>query len=330
MSSKRQLNITFSIARVFAVLSIVAAHVSINGPEFITNMIRAVSSIGVTVFIILSGYFYRTQKYNSVFELLKDKFKTIIIPWLVMGTFTYVYYAVVSGGFSVSKWILWLLGYKTFLYYLPMLMLCYIIFYKRNKITLYGAILITVISVYCTAFGFLDGTIDALHITNYLNVFNWVGYFAIGCLLQQLDPAEIYDFFKNNRVIILVTFLVCYVLVCVFGINTGYFSFAGMPFNVLGASTVAGISTVSWLDKKLLHNISNMTFGVYLIHMPIIGILDTVYNINVITQLLAPLIVTATSLVILYIGYLVAKVIHIDNLYSAVTGIRLSRNIKEK
>ena len=330
MNYKKQLNISFSVARVFAVLSIVSDHVTIESPEGVSRMRNSVGSIGVIIFIILSGYFYHTEKYSSVFAMLRDKAKSVVIPWIVMGSLTYLYNAAAGSGFDIKNWLLWIIGYKTFLYYLTMLILCYLIFFKRNRATIYASFLITLASVYLTAFGVLDSTVEALHITNYLNILNWVGYFAFGCLMQEFGHENIFKFLSKTKYIFVGVFVLCYVLICVFDIRTGYFSYVGLPYQLLGATAMAGISTVNVFDKKIIHNISNMTFGVYLLHMPIVGLFDRVYNITAVTKLFAPMIVTVICLIILYVGYWISNSIKLNKLYAIVTGVRLDRNIKEK
>ncbi len=330
MKQYNKLNITFSVARVFAVLSIVSAHVNISEPGWVGKMINAFGSIGVVVFIILSGYFYHSEKYKSILEMLAEKSKTVIIPWFVFGSFYYLW-SVFAGAkaLSILSWIGYILGNGTFLYYLTVLILCYCIFYKRNKIVMYASMLLSVISVYLTAFGLLDRIIDALNITNYLNIFNWIGYFAIGYLLQEKKNQEIYDFLKQTMFVSISLFLVLYALICIFNIETGYFSYIGILYQLIGAWAIFSISTLPVFDKSIVHNISNMTFGVYLLHMITISSVLKICSVTNITKLFTPIAVIITCLVLLYAGYVIAKKLHLDNLYCILTGVRMKRNIKK-
>ena len=67
MQNSKKLNIAFSIARVFAIISVIAAHITLSEPHWVYKMINAIGSIGVVVFIILSGYFYKPEKYDNIF-----------------------------------------------------------------------------------------------------------------------------------------------------------------------------------------------------------------------------------------------------------------------
>ncbi len=328
MESRKRINITFSVARVFAIISVISAHTNLGSPEWAAKMINALGSIGVVIFIILSGYFYRPEKYPSILMMLSEKAKTIGIPWIVMGSLSYISGAIVSDGFSIARWAEYLIGKGSFLYYLPVLIICYIIFYKQNSIAYLISGVVTVISVYATAFGQLDGVIETLHITHYLNVLNWVGYFGLGCYLRSLNTDKLYSFISKSMGYSVPLFIVCYICICVFRIKSGYFSYIGMPYQLLGALAAIGMSTLNWLDKKLIHTVSNMTFAIYFVHMAMIGLVDIVFKINIFTKLLAPLIVLFFSAVLLYTGYLCAKHIKLEKLYCTLTGMRMNRNIQ--
>lgn len=328
-NSQGKINISFSIARVFAILSIVAAHVSIKSPELIAKIVSTGSSIGVITFIILSGYFYHSSKYNNVFSMLKGKAAAIFCPWLFMGSAVYLYNAILSGGgISPIKWILYIIGYKTYLYYLTVLVLCYLIFYKRNRTTMYISMGITAVSLYLTAFGIVSPVIESMHLTDYLNIFNWVGYFAAGCLMQEISAEKILVFLRKTRYIAIAIYLAMYAVIVILNIPTGYFSYIGMPYQLIGVWCILGISTFDFLDIKLLHKVSNMTFGVYLLHMIIIGLSDRIYMLNSVTKLISPVIVAGFSLIVLYIGYFIASKIKLGDLYCTLTGIRMKRDIK--
>lgn len=324
------INTVFSIARVFAVISIVCAHVNIGQPEWGAKMINALGSIGVIVFIILSGYFYHSQKYENIFRMLKEKTKTIIVPWFIFGSFYYLRVAIAGAKeFNIFSWIEYVLGNGSFFYYLTMLMLCYFIFYKRNRIVMYVSMVLTVISVYMTAFGLLEGVTETLNITNYLNIFNWIGYFAIGYLMQEVKGQEIYDFLKQTRFVSIPLFLVLYAVICIFNVKTGYFSYIGLPYQLIGAWAILSTSTYSIFDKNYMHRISNMTFGVYLLHMFMISLVLKICSFTVITKLFAPVLVVLVCLVIFQVGYMIAQKLHLDNIYCTIFGIRAKRNIKK-
>lgn len=330
MQNSKKLNIAFSIARVFAIISVIAAHITFSEPHWVYKMINAIGSIGVVVFIILSGYFYKPEKYDNIFGLIKDKFKSIVIPWVLMGSLAFLSGAIVTNSFSIKRWVTYILGYNSFLYYLPMLFLCYLIFFKQSKLIMLLSGILTVASVYCTAFGFIDNIIKTIYITNYLNILNWVGYFALGCVLRKVNKDKLYNFIKKSVFVFLPAAIIIYVLICVFDIKTGYFSFIGMPYQIISAFAIFSVSLWNVFDKKIMHIISNMTFTVYLVHIPLIGLLDVVFEMNILTKLLSPVFILAVTVFCLYIGYLIAKLIKLDKIYCRVAGLRIDRDIKSK
>ena len=206
MQEKNKLNVTFSVARVFAILSVAAAHIKINDVPIIYNLFDAIGGVGVTAFLIMSGFFYHTHKYKNIGEMIKSKIKTILIPWIVFSALYYLW-GVFRGGQSISiaSYFLYFIGYKTFFYYLTILSACYLIFFKRNKIVMYLAMAVTVLSSVLTAAGLSNIVIEFLHITPALNIFNYVGWFAIGYMMQDVDFEKTYLFFrktKSNRYIL--------------------------------------------------------------------------------------------------------------------------------
>ncbi len=324
----KKLNIAFSISRIFAILSVVSAHIMFETPVVLSKVFLTVGSIGVIVFMILSGYYYRTEKYIGICNMLKDKARSIGVPWLVMGTVSYLVFAIVNKDLSIGGWVLYMLGKDSMMYYLTMLSLCYIIFFKQSKPLLLAAVGVTVVSVYASAFGCLDDVIYPLHMTHFLNIFNWVGYFALGCLLRGLKPERIYVFLQKSVFITLPLFLAAIALIVAFDIKTGYFSYVGMPFQLLGALTIAGVSTFKFLDCKPLHSLSNMTFGIYLIHTVILALINDFYEINAVLLALSPIISVLIAAGILLGGYGLSKLLHIEKIYMCATGVRMNRNIK--
>ena len=81
---------------------------------------------------------------------------------------------------SLSGYAAFLLGNGSYLYYLTMLVCMYLVFawpVMRRKPVLYACVVITAVS-----------SMFALNIpgfTPYLNIFNWIGYFALGILCGQ-------------------------------------------------------------------------------------------------------------------------------------------------
>lgn len=327
-NSQIVINKAFSISRVFAIISVVSAHVGIGDNSSVFTILKTAASIGVIIFMILSGYYYNPQKYMSVSKIINAKIRTIIIPWFFVGSVLYVW-GVVEGlkAINIIDWMLYIIGKGSFFYYMTMLILCFVIFYRTNIVLEISAILITIISVYLTAAGKLENMINACNITDYLNILNWIGYFAIGSLLKRVSTDNLLKFFDKTKWAMLIIFLLAFSFLSMNNIDSSYFSYIGPPFHIIAASAIFSISTIKAFDKKVLHTVSNMTFGVYLIHMVLIAILNDIYLTNTVLQLLSPFIVSVATLLLLYAGYRVAKLLSFDKIYCVLTGIRMQRNI---
>lgn len=297
----------FTVSRAFSLVSIVAAHIVFppNDFDFLNKLYSAIGLIGVSVFFFISAYYYNTEKFSGLWELLKKKLVSIGLPWLALGTVAYLYNAVLSGNFGIIKWLAWLLGYKTYLYFLTVLFFCFVIFYKANKIFCILCIPLSVISITLTSLGVLDPIISFLHITNYLNILNWIGVFAVGRLVKSADCEKLYTFIFKYRFLWITVFILSMAVMIAFGLNDGYFSPLGLCFEIFGALFIFSVSTFKIFNRKLFYSIANNSFSIYLIHLPLIGVLDRVYNLTPVSQAISVFLV----ILIAHFGLEIARLI---------------------
>ena len=133
---------------------------------------------------IVSGYYFNPQKYVTIKRFIKSKYTSIILPWFVAGTWDFLRAKIITGEpVAILEWLKFIIGHNSYLYYLTILMICYLVYFypiKHNKIAITAiiSILITIVSQQLTAWGIFD--IKRIYLTNYLNIFNWVGYFSLG------------------------------------------------------------------------------------------------------------------------------------------------------
>jgi len=59
-------------------------------------------SFHIPVFFFISGYLYNPEKFSSFVVFLKRKFKGLIVPYLILGGFTYLYWLIVESRFRGS------------------------------------------------------------------------------------------------------------------------------------------------------------------------------------------------------------------------------------
>lgn len=124
--------------KVFALFSIVSAHCwtiatktnQIN--NVFSSILSQIGSIGVGIFFILSGYlFFKNKRSFSAFFL--NKIKTVMIPWILVGTTVYFYVFFRKEGVELNSWINFLLGNGSYLYYLTLLIVFYLMFFILRK-----------------------------------------------------------------------------------------------------------------------------------------------------------------------------------------------------
>jgi len=322
--TKQKLSKLFSTARIYALVSIVTAHISFSPKTFVDILFNRVGSIGVIAFIIMAGYFYNAKKFPTVVSLVRNKCKTICIPWCFLGTLSYIYKAIAGhNGFQVDEYFKWILGNGTYLYYMTVLVLCYLLFFRTNKIILYASIVVTPISLQLTAFGVLDPIIQLIRVTNYLNIFNWIGFFALGILISEQDKQWAYTFLKKARIVILFVFSIVLVFFLVLkDIALDYFSHLGFIYELLGAAALFALSTWSITDIKVFQSLSNSSFTIYLVNVVFIGLLDNFFGTFLTTKFLSPLIVIAFAYGSIYLFDFLSRKLNLNLLYRNLVGIR--------
>ena len=312
-----------STSRIYALISIVAAHI-----YFVQDtcyiLFERIGTIGVIVFLLVSGYFFKPEKFDSVKALLKKKMVSICIPWVVLGTVTWFYNVMLSSKYrSIIGYLKWISGNTTFLYYMPILMLCFLIFFKSNKWFQKLSFAVTVVSVILTAAGIMDGVISFLKITNYLNIFNWIGFFGLGMLFQNINESKLVFVLKKYRFVFIGLYAVTLMILVIFdAVEVNYFSFVAIPYELCGALAVFSMSTFDLSRYSFFKRIINLSFSVYLLHMIFIGLFDEILQKFILTQYLSPIIIILITILFLVSAGCIAEKIKLGSLFCVITGDR--------
>ena len=184
--------------------------------------------------------------------------------------------------------------------------------------------MVNVISVVLTASGILASLIELLHITNYLNIFNWIGFFALGMLLREFDETTLIRFLLKARWIVTPCFgLLLIIAVILRSWNFTYFSYLGIPFELLGALTVFSVSTMPLVKWAFFSRLSDCSYAIYLTHMVFVGLLDSLLNKSLFSQIVSPLIIILAVYMLLMVGLFVFNKAKLSKWYCLVTGIRI-------
>lgn len=178
---KKNVSDALYVLKAFGIFSVAAAHCVSNGGA-IDRVLGICGTIGVPIFLVLSGVFFEHN--YSILEFFIRKWKRIIVPWIVWGVGTYVL-SVLSLGTDISLvgCVNWILGNRTWLYFVPVLLICMLILKIRcNCAFLCIVIGVSILSNTLTILGVFRNT---QYLTNYQNVLNWILFFAIGIILRR-------------------------------------------------------------------------------------------------------------------------------------------------
>jgi hypothetical protein len=322
-----RINSILNVAKFLAIISVILAHCRNTDYFFLSNLTERLGTLGVLTFLIIGGYYFNIEKYGFI-PFFKNKLRTIFIPWMFTGTIVYL----VGLHFDLIDWLLWIVGYKTYLYYLTIIMSCFLIVsFFNNKKQLYFFIFLTILSISLTSYGYIDLLVFKLSkgtmvFYNYLNVFNWLGFFSIGVLLKK-NMSYFLNFLNKNVFYILILYILC--LFFSFYIEPesgGYFSKMTLPMEFIGVVSLFSLSTLMVFNRPVFARIAELSFGIYLTHFLIFPIRKylPVYSFM---EFINPLIILTLNSILLLLGLRISKWINLDGLYCTLLGIR---NIEKK
>lgn len=203
-------------------------------------IMKAIGISAVPMFYFLSGYFYNYNK--SLREIIVGTLEKICIPWWIWGTITYFLGTCISARvFLFKDLVLWIFGKGTWYYYLTVLMILYIIFKYFNSLKF---------CVICICFNFISYLVYSYKILGqvefefyYLNIFNWIGFFAFGIMAKKLNLLnKILQICDNNKKWILILFLIVFIFRVKLYANTGYIGRGAFIGEILGGMLLVILS----------------------------------------------------------------------------------------
>ncbi len=223
---------------------------------------------------------------------------------------------------EIVEYIHWVLGNGTWYYYLPVLLVCfviskYILVSKAKNPLLILFMSLTAASLTLGALG-----VDWLNerfATAYLNVFNWIGFFCFGVFLQE-HSAFLYRVstyvYAGIFVVLSGAVLHIYELHTYFHILSGMHSL-GLVILVFGISyKIAGKNT-GCLSKK-----GQDTYCIYLLHMSIVQFLCSKIGVHWGVELLFPFIALTAMYLLIFIGKFICSRIPFGNYILMLVGLK--------
>ncbi len=314
-----------------SIISVICAHCnSIEGGgyfvRFSSLLLQNWGTIGVICFFILSGALFDAEKGTGK-EFLGKKAKSLCVPWLISGLAVFFYVYLRKPPITIKNMLNYMIGNGSYLYYMSMLFICYLIFrflpFMRTIPALIICIILTIIS---TMFFY-----SPFNRSPYMNIFNWVGYFALGAIIRKYQTkvdAILKSLIKWRFVVYLL-----YIAVLVFQLWRGeggwYFKGINVPFCWIGAVAliVMGIKIEQFEKtpiKSIIGILGKNTLFIYLWHMPIAGIVARLMSYSYLSYLMLvrPLIIVAIMMFASWLIKLILQKIKGEQL-GFIVGIKL-------
>lgn len=311
----------FDYLKSFAVFSIVCAHLSpisvnthING--IISWILNTVGILGVPIFFFMSGYFFYNNK-KGFWDFFRDKLINIIIPWIFVGSLCYLFVFYFKHDLSILGYLKFILGYGSYLYYLLVLILLYIVSFKLKNENYY-----LIISSFLGIISIIFTIIFSYNKFSYINIFNWILYFNFGILLNKFKLYDNYKLFcKKYKVLFLILFLLIFNFALLRRININYWNIYGLLLIFCSGISLAGFVQLIKEDVKVLNFIGLNSLPFYLIHMPIAGIIVRLTDFNCFLIMLRPFLTIFITYVIIYLYRYIIKKVKLDTL-SVLIGVK--------
>ena len=268
--------------KAIAIITVAMAHCTYVDCD-IQRITDIFGTIGVPIFLITGGLFFRNDRNWKSF--LSVKTKRIIVPWILWGNITYILHIISDRKpFSAGSMLLWILGHHTWLYYVPVIMICCIIFWfcaSKKYAMLIGVV--SIVSYLLTILGKIDG----FYITNCQNVFNWIGFFSLGVFLQNYGFKE--RIWKQQNILFASIMSICIFItigILYFRIsksnafNPSYWNYFSIPFELISCICVYYISYFLAKSKvaELLIEIGKNSYVLFFSHMQLgINIVNVIF-----------------------------------------------------
>ena len=316
--TKRQSDSLF-VAKAFAILSVICAHMSFTNEYFFADTVRnCLGQIGVAIFFVISGFFYKRTAGDTK-NFWAKKAKTALLPWVVLSSAAFVLSAILSGslcGFPLS-FIKYVLGIGSLYWYMSISFILFATFkFVTKKWQLMTCVIISIVSVYLTTFEIIPHN---EYFNQYINPLNWIGFFALGILLRQENLLE-----KIISIKVFAFSLVGLVISIVIAVLSGneikaYIDVTSILTEFFGFILAINLSYLL-ANSKLLIDIGKKSFFIYLMHIQVAGLINTRLPYNTIFFILRPFIVLAVCYIIAVVFKRVLKLLKL-NKFNFVFGL---------
>lgn len=256
-----------SIIRVMAMILIVSCHIT----QGYDQQIAFILNVGVQIFFLLSGFLYGKIEITSIASFVKKRFVKVYIPFIVVVLCSVAIYSIFHiTDISVKSVLLYLFDIQGFvgggeglnhLWFLSVLMICYIITPFVQKILKYNKLWFVVLWVIvCIAeFGFIQ---------KMQSVVAWVMLYLLGILWGKNENKWINTNLLIISTILSVAMLSCFKIEYLFDPHMVRYSIVLHCILALWIMTVlyCMFSKIEIRIPKWLQCCNDISYEVYLVH----------------------------------------------------------------
>lgn len=330
MENRKTLSNACWAVKALAILFVIVAHTNfaaIQNP-FAAMVLSRLGAVAVPLFLTMAGYFYHTKKHSSFGELLKKKATTLCLPWLFCGLLVYGYTALRAGsGLDFGAAIRFLLGSGSYLYYLTVLLVLQLLFYfLRNvpkAVLLWTCLGLSAVSLLLSAAGFATPVLEKLYMTDYLNVLNWCGFFALGYAAQDREPERLISGIKRLWIPAAAVWSMLLVAGYFLENEFGYFSWLGYPMELCSSILFFRLG-LALANCRWLQALGKYSFPIYLLHIQIVPIIAKFLGGHIVGVIVSPIIAYATTFTAVWLVCKIAGWLKLSKLTGHLLGVRVS------
>lgn len=349
---------SFDALRGIAIIAVVAIHASgyIFGSEVVSSasndfnvvlLYRQILNFAVPVFLFISGYWMSNKKVDS-FEgykqFLIQRLKRIVIPYLFWSIFILSFVATRTQVFDAQEILFKLLtGGAIVPYYFIMLIVQFYmltpIFQRVNK-NLYGFVLMLLINFLSLSFSYITRLYFGSSFFSSLSVYAmpfyvWIIFYELGLIYRNFDKYKI----SNHTATLIVISIIFALAMSLFEAKIVFTKYNNLEFAtsavkfssfLYSGCFITGFLYIRQKVSKwpnLLISLGNYSFGIYLIHIPVLWVLvdflkDTIFRegINYIMQPVFQLIVVFMTIIICCVFIFTSKKILPTNIHNTLLG----------
>lgn len=304
--------------KAMAILASVAAHVSLIDRtnalnEYVTRFWDMFSCISVGNFLIAAGILYARVP-GDTGAFWKRKSRSMVVPWLFCGSLTYAYRWLCGVPCSLEGYGYWLLGNGSWLYYVTVHLLMLVLFkpFWQNVPVLLSCVALNALQL---MFHFVPDPFG----NEYLNPANWIGFFALGSLLQRQGLRFSRSFVAGAAAVLLVSACIVY--------RRWIYSY----FHILNAVySVCAFFVLFTLGRKLagtrlaepIRQIGRDTYCIYLLHMFVLLPIFRHFPLPQLKTILSPILGMAIMLLLIRLGKWITGKLPFGDKLRALVGLR--------